>query len=218
MAYDFYKSEEYRKKQSERVKAAWKRGDFDFTKKVDQRVCIRKGCHNIFMASPSNPKRYCCRSCAAIVNNTGVRRWGRTPGNCINCGGKTARTGYKYCGNACQMDYQFNSYINRWKAGEIKGLTTIGTVTPHIKKYLRGKFNNRCSLCGWSKTNPATGRVPLVADHIDGNWQNNSEDNLRLLCPNCDSLTATFCGLNKGNGRKDRVLSRRSLAARSLRI
>ena len=36
-----------------------------------------------------------------------------------------------------------------------------------------------------------------------GNFENNSETNLTLLCPNCHSLTPTYKGANKGNGRKD---------------
>jgi hypothetical protein len=56
----------------------------------------------------------------------------------------------------------------------------------------------------------------LVADHIDGNWRNNTEENLRLLCPNCDSLTHTFSALNKGNGREHRAVSKRALEARML--
>jgi len=39
--------------------------------------------------------------------------------------------------------------------------------------------------------------IPLELDHIDGNHQNNALDNLRLLCPNCHSLTPTFRGKNK---------------------
>jgi hypothetical protein len=46
-----------------------------------------------------------------------------------------------------------------------------------------------------------TGLVPVRLDHIDGNWENNKPENLRLLCPNCDSLTETYCALNKGKGR-----------------
>jgi hypothetical protein len=57
--------------------------------------------------------------------------------------------------------------------------------------------------------------VSLVADHIDGNWRNNIESNLRFLCPNCDSLTST-AGLNRGNGRKDRVLNKRAKEGRLL--
>ena len=62
--------------------------------------------------------------------------------------------------------------------------------------------------------NLKTGLVPLVADHIDGNWRNNVENNLRLLCPNCDSLTPTYAGSNRGNGRKARILSNRAKEGR----
>ena len=45
---------------------------------------------------------------------------------------------------------------------------------------------------------------PLIVDHIDGNSENNNPTNLRVLCPNCDSLTSTHKGLNRGNGREYR--------------
>lgn len=136
---------------------------------------------------------------------------------CLNCGKETYRSYYKYCSNACQNEYQRQSYIKKWQAGQVGGLQTIGTVSVHIKKYLRKKYGNKCCLCGWSEKNPKTGRVPLVADHVDGNWRNNTENNLRLLCPNCDSLTPTYAGLNRGNGRKNRVVSRRVKEGRFLR-
>ena len=31
----------------------------------------------------------------------------------------------------------------------------------------------------------------------------NKEENLTLLCPNCHSLTPTYRGANKGNGKRD---------------
>ena len=135
---------------------------------------------------------------------------------CLNCGKETARAKYKYCSNACQIEYQYQSYIKEWKAGEVKGLQGLGIVSGHIKRYLRRKFDNKCCLCGWSEINFKTGQVPLVADHIDGNWRNNTENNLRLLCPNCDSLTPTYAGLNRGNGRRGRVLSKRAKEGRLL--
>jgi hypothetical protein len=64
------------------------------------------------------------------------------------------------------------------------------------------KYNRACSLCGWSKINPATGNIPLEIDHIDGNAENNKEDNLRMLCPNCHALTPSFRNLNRGAGRE----------------
>lgn len=235
MSYGFYKSEEYKKKQSKIVRAAWKRGDFDFTRKKEERVCKRSGCGKVFIVQPSDPKKYCSHSCAAKVNNNGRRAtaetrekiseriWARMhPGEvratfilkslkkCLHCGKETLRSSYKYCSIACQMDYQYRDYIRRWKAGEIDGLNTIGMVTRHIKRYLREKYDNKCSLCGWSKINPRIGTVPLVADHIDGDWHNNAEQNLRLLCPNCDSLTPTYKGLNRGNGRESRLVGIRA--------
>jgi hypothetical protein len=135
---------------------------------------------------------------------------------CFTCGKEPERVGYKYCSNTCQIEYQHQSYIREWKAGKVTGLQSIGTVSPYIKRFLRRKFENKCQLCGWAMINQKSGKVPLVADHIDGNWRNNVESNLRLLCPNCDSLTPTYAGLNRGNGRKERVLSNRAKEGRLL--
>ena len=136
----------------------------------------------------------------------------RTP--CLVCGKEPNRPGYKYCSNKCQLEYQRQCYIKDWKSGKLQGPQSIGTVSSQIKNYLRKKFGNKCASCGWSKINPKTNKIPLVADHIDGNWRNNTENNLRLICPNCDSLTPTYAALNKGNGRKNRAISRRAKEGR----
>jgi len=137
--------------------------------------------------------------------------------NCLSCDKETARSDAKYCSNTCQMEYQYISYIQNWKQGKENGLQGLGIVSGHIKRYLRTKYNNKCCICGWSKLNLKSGVVPLVADHIDGNWRNNIENNLRLICPNCDSLTSTYAGLNRGNGRQNRFLSKRAKEGRLLK-
>ena len=76
-------------------------------------------------------------------------------------------------------------------------IIALGIVSVHIKKYLREKYGNKCVLCSWAQVNIVTEQVPLVADHIDGNWRNNIEDNLRLVCPNCDATSSTYAALNK---------------------
>ena len=77
-------------------------------------------------------------------------------------------------------------------------------ISRHIHRYLMEKFNAKCSRCGWGEVNPYTGNIPLEIEHIDGNYLNNKEENLDLLCPNCHSLTETYKGANRGKGRKDR--------------
>jgi ribosomal protein L37E len=133
---------------------------------------------------------------------------------CLHCGKEQYRSFYKYCSNACQFEHQYEEKIRAWKVGQISGLQSFGVVSSWVKKYLRLKFGDQCVICGWSEVNPKTGVVPVVADHIDGNWKNNAEDNLRLLCPNCDSLTSTYAALNKGNGRENRAVSKRAKEAR----
>lgn len=132
---------------------------------------------------------------------------------CLVCEKETARVSYTYCSNKCQLEYQYLTYIKKWKAEKTSGLLAIGVVSAHVKKYLRRKFGNKCYLCGWCQLNQKSGRVPLVADHIDGNWRNNIERNLRLICPNCDSLSSTYAALNKGNGRRNRRISNRNKEA-----
>jgi len=135
---------------------------------------------------------------------------------CLSCGKETARSTYKYCSNACQGEYQYQSYIEKWRTGNKIGLQRMGIVSRHIKRYLRRKFGDKCCLCGWAEINSKTKIIPLVADHIDGDWRNNIENNLRLICPNCDSLNPTYAGSNRGSGRKGRVLSKRVKEARLL--
>lgn len=52
-----------------------------------------------------------------------------------------------------------------------------------------------CSRCGISTWNDE--ELTLTIDHEDGDWRNNTQSNLRLLCPNCHSQTPTF-----GNKRR----------------
>ncbi len=135
---------------------------------------------------------------------------------CLTCGKEPHGATYKYCSNACQHEFQYKVHVRKWQAGEVSGLQRIGIVTTYVKKFLRIKYDNKCCLCGWSEMNPKSEIVPLVADHIDGNWRNNEEKNLRLLCPNCDALTPTYSGLNRGNGRPNRVTSNRAKAGRAI--
>src|SRR6185369_7563595 len=128
--------------------------------------------------------------------------------SCTHCGSLlTTRKQVKFCSNKCQIDYRHNQYLSLWKKGEVngsKGIVAKG-ISGHIKHFLLKKFLNKCSICRWDKKHPVTNVIPLEIDHIDGDSENNSEDNLRLLCPNCHALTPFYKNLNKGKGRKWRM-------------
>lgn len=110
----------------------------------------------------------------------------------------------KYCSLNCQHEYQTKLEIEKWLRGDDNPINTNGLLKPWARKYLFKLFNNKCVLCGWGEINQSTGKIPLEVDHIDGNYKNNQILNLRLLCPNCHSLTSNYKNLNKGNGRGKR--------------
>lgn len=122
---------------------------------------------------------------------------------CLNCG-KEVSHGGKYCNNTCRAEYERKQYIERWKRGEETGTIGKDDISLHIRKYLFDKYNNSCQECGWNKTNPYTGLVPLQIHHVDGDCRNNIEENLQLLCPNCHALTENFGARNKNCTRVDK--------------
>lgn len=113
----------------------------------------------------------------------------------------------KFCSNKCQREQEYQAFISLWKAGiKTGGIgVQVRSVSGYIRRYLLRKSGKRCSLCRWGKVHSITRKVPLEIDHIDGNSENNTEENLRLICPNCHSLTMHFKNLNKGKGRKWRM-------------
>ncbi len=48
-----------------------------------------------------------------------------------------------------------------------------------------------CENCGWAEKT-SNGYLPLEIDHINGDRHDNRLKNLRILCPNCHSLTPTY--------------------------
>ena len=126
-----------------------------------------------------------------------------TKPECKECNIPLIRTDYIYCSNKCQQDYQYNEYIINWKQGLEDGVKGLST-SSYIKRFMLIKYDYKCSECSWNKINPYTNKIPLELEHIDGDYTNNTESNLTILCPNCHSLTATYKGANKNGTRTKR--------------
>jgi hypothetical protein len=127
--------------------------------------------------------------------------------NCLNCDREfryspANKTG-KYCSCQCSSDHKRKEYVDGWLRGEIPGGAGF-QLSNFVRNHLLQEADYKCSFCGWNQENPHTGKIPLHIDHIDGDPFNHCVGNLRVLCPNCHSLTETFGSKNRGRGRYSR--------------
>lgn len=153
-----------------------------------------------------NKRKFCCRSCSAQYNNRKFHKRKRAKKKeifCVNCGVELNIYQTKYCSNKCQFEYQQKQWEEKWLNGEVSGNCNGAwqETKDRVRSYLFKKYDSKCSRCGWGEVNPYTGKIPLEVEHIDGNAENTTPDNITLLCPNCHSLTKTYRGANRGNGR-----------------
>ncbi|MCK5606994.1 HNH endonuclease [Candidatus Pacearchaeota archaeon] len=104
-----------------------------------------------------------------------------------------------YCNASCHNMHKREILLKRWINKELSHL-------PHpVKNYILDEQDHRCILCDipdeWQGK-----KLVFVLDHIDGDSTHNYRENLRCVCPNCDSQLPTFKSKNRGNGRHARRL------------
>ena len=119
--------------------------------------------------------------------------------NCKVCDKQVKKSHHhtnQYCSIKCQSILRRKTRIDEWLKD---GYKWHGRNVPAWIKdqdgYLKNRDGYKCSECGVKGT---YNNKPLVleCDHIDGVPTNHKPSNLRLLCPNCHSQTATFKGAN----------------------
>jgi 5-methylcytosine-specific restriction endonuclease McrA len=174
------------------------------------RVCVGCGKEEVITFTRAKESKFCSRKCWDNNRPTGPRK-NKVHGQCLNCGSQIRRSG-KYCNNTCLALHRNSILLKRWMDGESDlARCENGCLATFARNHLIGEAGGKCSQCGWKEVNPVTRKVPLTVDHTDGNSDNTHPSNLKVLCPNCHSLTPTYGGLNKGNGRKMRQAKRVSM-------
>ena len=141
-------------------------------------------------------KRFCSTACANSVINLTRNINRRVVKPCLVCGNKVANSSKNsFCSLSCASQSKVvtnrEKYISEWLLGNNSG--NVGkneiSLSRHVRNYLLEKSGYKCPKCSWKDINPATGKVPLQINHIDGNYLNSSPENLEVLCPNCHSIT-----------------------------
>jgi predicted nucleic acid-binding Zn ribbon protein len=116
---------------------------------------------------------------------------------CRNCGSAIPNRNV-YCDNVCQWEDRKKKKREKLLKEGVESITKLEHSQRRIlKAYLINKHGEKCM-----EFNKYTNKVPIQIDHIDGDPHNQKLDNIRLLCPNCHSLTEFFG--RRGKGRKDR--------------
>lgn len=118
---------------------------------------------------------------------------------CINCGTILTNHATKYCCLECQGQYKHKQAYLKY----LKEPTTImrANYSPkNFKNEILKEQGNKCAICGMSPSWNGKSLV-FILDHIDGHASNNRRNNIRLICPNCDSQLDTYKSKNKHGER-----------------
>ncbi len=120
--------------------------------------------------------------------------------SCPVAGASLARS---YCSNRCQRALERRRNTERWLA---TGVAFVGNRPDHyVRVHIAEEQGGVCALCGIGQV-WRDAELRFVLDHVDGDSTNNRRDNLRLVCPNCDSQLPTYKSRNRGRGRHLRRL------------
>ena len=121
---------------------------------------------------------------------------------CLGCDEEFPGPSWRsYCSNACQFLARQAVLVDAWLS---TGQANIaGNKTHYVRRYLLAQQAHLCALCACPQRWQGQPLV-FVLDHVEGDAENNRRENLRMVCPNCDSQLPTYKSRNRGKGRHAR--------------
>ena len=172
-------------------------------------------------------KDFCCSACAAKYNNEHrdksvyekVANKLRKEQKCRHERKKLNNKKHvkicEFCGKEFEASAKSARFCSTSCQAKLTHKLAYEDFLKNNSKYCRGNYTPKafksdflseqggvCAICGCK---PKHNGKPLVfvLDHIDGDASNNKRENLRMVCPNCDSQLDTFKSKNKNSTRRN---------------
>jgi hypothetical protein len=122
--------------------------------------------------------------------------------HCVVCE-KLTYTRNTYCSSVCHKEAQYRCKVDQLLRRDFIDTPLSGSKNSWLRRFLVENLGETCSDCGIGTTH--NGKYLLLEiDHVNGRCNNNVIENLRFLCPNCHSQTATYKAKNSKSDRVNR--------------
>lgn len=128
---------------------------------------------------------------------------GYSDDTCKVCGKKLVRNHKNDLCAKHLKELQDKEKINKWLATGDTGCGVATTLRNCIRHYILKSQDYKCAICGIDNVWQGQ-ELHFILDHINGNASDNDKNNLRLICPNCDSQLPTYKSKNKNSARTHR--------------